>query len=212
MTDGPTGKPAFLSKERAEATSYPGSDERPRFDDELIAEDPAAPSPGIASRYREVARLKAYGKTNNEICEILGYTASRLSIIVKDPFVQAEVARVRDRIFDQDVNDRLKEVARDGVTHIHETIMNPKEKSELRSTNARWAIEKVTGKPRQEIGVESQSLNYFTDLLKDMARQGEVIDVSPKALPAAPGEPEVPAEQADPWGTWLDTNLNKKQP
>lgn len=212
VTGSPTDKPAFLDPQRAAELPYVSGDPaaRPKFDEELIAEDPAAPSRGIINRYREIARLHAHGKTNNEIAAILGYTASRMSIILKDPFVQTEIGRWRDALVDEDAIARLREAARDGASRIHAIILDPTAKDTTVLDASKFAIEKTHGKAKQEVSVESGTLGQFMDLLRDMSNRGEVLDVTPGPAPASlnPGEDGSNAEQqVNRWSAWLDTNL-----
>ena len=176
----PVEKPAFLSKETAESIGYVTGDERPVFDAELRTENPEAPSLGLRARYLEIARLHALGFTNNEICSQLGYTAAWMSTVLRDPFIQSEVEKYRERLFDGDVQTRLKEAAIDGARLIHNIINDQKEKATTRLDAAKWANEKAFGKARQEVTVESGTLNSFMDMLREMRRRGESIDVTPE--------------------------------
>ena len=207
----PADRPAFLKRETAESLPYVGAgpDDPPRFDDELIPEDPLAPSRGIINRYREIARRNALGQTNNEICQVLGYTPSRLSIILKDPFVQQEIAVWRDRLIDDDTMGILKNSAKDGARRIQAMINDPKAKDTLVLDASKFAIEKVTGKARQEVTVESGTLSTFMEMLKEMRQRGEAIDVTP--APALAGgqvtETAEAPQQEDKFTAWLDQNL-----
>lgn len=205
----PADKPAFLDKQRAEAIGYVGAEDTiPKFDHELRIDEPEAPSAGIISRYREIARLHALGKTNNQICEILGYTAAWMSTILKDPFIKAEVERYRQQLFDQDVTDKIKEASKDGASFIHNVILDGQEKSQTRLDAAKWVVEKAHGKARQEVSVESGTLMSFMELMNQMRSRGEVVDVGPKVLPesAAATAPDA-VQKADPFDSWLDDNL-----
>lgn len=223
VTGSPADKPAFLDPARAKQMAYVGADTVPVFDHELeplppIDNEPLpprgkGPSIGYEGRYRAIARLHAYGYTNNQIARHLGYSATGISLALKKPWLLDEVKRIRDQLVDPEVLTRLKLVGQDAIAHIHQTILDPMAKADIRSTNARWAIEKLTGKPKQEVSVESGTLATFTDLLRDMQRRGEslephAIDVTP--LPALEGgreaAPDV-SEEPNRWATWLDTNL-----
>lgn len=208
MTGGPEDKPAFLDPKRAEAIGYVGAepDAVPLFDDELILENPEEPSAGIITRYRELARLHSSGMSNNSVAAHLGYTASRVSILLRDPFVQTEIGRYRAQMFEQTVADALKAAGPDAVKHLHTTINDPREKAELRSTNARWVVEKLTGKAKQEVSVESNTLSSFMEILKDMRSRGESLDVTPReVLPALQtSDAELQSEQ---WPEWIAANL-----
>lgn len=220
MGDGtPAGKPAFLDPERAETINYPGAPDASQeviFDHELQLEpltlpgealEPMGkgPSPGVRDRYIAIARLHAYGYTNNQIARHLGYSAPGISLALKKPFIQAEIERHRAQMFDPDVQNRLKAMGQDAIAHIHRTILDPRVKEEIRSTNARWGVEKLTGKPKQETTIESNTLSQFMELLKQgiQAAPDTALDVtdSVKQVEA------VAAPQEDQWAGWLEANF-----
>jgi hypothetical protein len=216
MTGSPADNPAFLDKERAESLAYPGAanDAAPTFDTELTPDDPETPTKGVISRYREVARLHALGKTNNSIAAILGYTASRVSIILRDPFVQAEIARYRAAFFDQTTIDQMKQASHDGVRLVHSVILDDKEKTEHRLKAATLAFEATHGKARQQLNIESNTLGTFMELIRDMNSRGETLDVTPgpakreQQQSAAAELPEArSAEGAGRWSNWIGENL-----
>lgn len=219
----PQGRPAFLDPELAGQINYPGAPESSQevtFDQELELEPlsltegelPAVgkgPSQGYQTRHQRIAYLHAVGYSNNQIARHLGYSAPGISLALQKPFVQAEIAKFRAQLFDPDVHNRIKLLARDAVEHIHRTILDPGVKEEIRSANARWGIEKFSGKPKQEVTVESGTLNQFMDLLKSYGSEAlapEPIDVTgtaPAQLQAAPAAPQ----EQDPWAGWLQTNF-----
>ena len=217
----PKGRPAFLDPERAETINYPGAPDGSTeviFDHELQLEpldlpggtvEPMGkgPSPGVKDRYIAIARLHAYGYSNNQIARHLGYSATGISLALKKPFIQTEIERHRAQMFDPDVQNRLKAMGRDAVEHVHRTILDPMVKDELRSTNARWAVEKLTGKPKQEVGVESNTLTAFMDLLKQMhaPETAEPLDVtgSVKQIEAVAAP-----QETDQWSGWLEANFS----
>lgn len=206
----PGERPAFLSETKAEATAYAGEpDLVPLFDHELLADNPEAPALGVQNRYREIARRHALGQTNNQIAAALGYTASRLSIILRDPFVQTEIGRWREALFDDETIANLKEAARFGSVRIRNLIVNPKTDDRVALTASQFAIEKVTGKAKQEVSVQSESLTGFMDMLREMRNRNEALDVTPKPLTASTASGEVgnAAPQADRFSAWIAENI-----
>lgn len=199
--------PAWLSKETAEAVPY-GDEATPTFDAELIAEDPSAPVKGVIDRYREIARLHAHGITNNEICRRLGYTASRMSIILRDPFVQTEIARWRNEFFSSDAIGKMRMAAEDGATRIHEIILDPKSKPDTVLRAAQLAIEQSHGKAKQTIETVGD-VNFFVTLGRQMQERGE-IDVTPPPALDAPRTAGTPATQTagGRFDAWISENLN----
>jgi hypothetical protein len=222
MSDELTGKPAFLSKQTAEALPYQGvsPDAVPNFDGELAVEnDPdymaehnppegKGPSRGYQERWRAIARYHALGKTNNWICGKLGYSPTGVSLALKSEWVQAEVKRFRES-YETDIMSKIKEAATDGVEVIHQVILDPNAKISDRLNASFWSAEKSTGKARQEVALESGTLSNFMDLLKQMQQRGETLDVTPN--PTDPADiKEITGtvqEEQDRWGNWIETNL-----
>lgn len=186
------GKPLFLTPE-AENSPYPETD--PDAVPDFTRYDDTEPLPlddqPLKPRHREIARLHAMGKTNNQICEKLGYSQSRVSILLGTPALRAEVDRYRNRLYEQDVITAIKDLGSDSVRVLEEIIRNPNEKSSLRADQARWVLEKLTGKAKQEVTVESNTLAAFMDTLRQMQAAGESLDV----IDVSPGAPKVRAEQ-----------------
>lgn len=215
VTGGPGDKPAFLDPKRAETTPYAGADAVPAFDNELDQPEssnsestPSQPSRGYIDRYREVARLHAFGRTNNEIAQILGYGAVRISLLLKDPFVQKEIDKWRQHFFDSDAVAIMKDAARDGARRIHNIILDPKAKDTTVLAASQFAVEKAHGKAKQEVAIESQSLAAFTAELKAMRQHGDMLrDVSPQLIESKEKEPIVTEPIKDEWTSWVDQNI-----
>lgn len=219
----PASRPAFMSKETAEAAPYVGADPDavPQFDAELDGaavpvgpDDPVVsvgkgPSVGYTERWRSIARLHALGQTNNQICRKLGYSAPGVSLALKQPFVQAEVLRYRQQ-YEADIMTQVRSAALDGVERIHRIILDDKERSSVVLDAAKWAVEKTTGKPKQEVSVESGTLTTFMEMLKDMRKRGEAIDVTPALGPDASGNPDQAQgfdTERNRYDTWIDDEL-----
>lgn len=217
----PGGRPIFLTPE-AENAPYIEADHDTVPDLTTYDAMESLPPDGsiLKPRHREVARLHALGKTNNQICEKLGYTPSWISTLLSSQPVMAEVDRYRNRLYEQDVITAMKDLGSDSVRVIEEIIRNPAEKSSLRADQARWVLEKLTGKAKQEVNVESNTLVAFMDTLRQMQSSGESLDVidvspSPKGEGQEPREiavKEISQRQASGPGdpkflNWIDTDL-----
>lgn len=198
----PPGGPAFLKPETA---CLPRRDtEQPTFDEPPDPE--GAPSLGLISRYREIARRHALGQTNNQICEALGYTAAWMSTVLRDPFIQAEIKQWRDRYIDEDAVAIMKRTSVNAALNLERTVLDARDKNSYDAS--KFVLEKVTGKARQEVTVESGTLGNFMSMLKEMQRRKEPLDVTPVPVPALAGIPEQAQPDAAPrWNTWLTENL-----
>lgn len=210
MTLRPGELPQFVHEDTP-PDAYPGEVERPTFDEEIPeplegAETPGPPDHGPIGqkeRWRMIARHYALGKTRKQIALSSGYTYIGVCRVLNYPWVQAEVARYRTS-YEADIITQVKEAATDGVQVIHGIILDDTEKSTTRLDASKWAVEKTTGKAKQEVSVESGSFLQYMELLKQMQIRGEAIDVTP--LQTAQIEGPADAVPADPWSNWLDTN------
>ena len=159
------------------------------------------PEEPLSPRHRKLAELLASGARNKDIQEILGYSASRTSILRNSPEIQAEVKRIMDRTFEAGVSTRLKRLAEPAL-NIIEQVMNDrtnrvslKEKADV----AKWMLEKVDGKAIQKHEVSGGVLLSVMDKLDSMKTAGQVIDVTKSfaALPAAQPERELTPEEKE---------------
>lgn len=224
----PGAKPKFMEPAADGDLEYPGIVE-PTFDEEADSDnDPSSPVPvgtdvpggsqrrGITERWRAVARLHALGQRNTIIAKKLGYTETGVAKILKQPWVQAEVRRLRGS-YESDIVARVKDAALDGVERIHRIILDEDEKSNIVLDASKWAVEKTTGKAKQEVSHESGTLAAFMDLMRGMQARGETLDITPatprEVGPDQPGTHALPgtspgaAMPPDQWDSWLDDNL-----
>ena len=197
----PLGKPAFLTGNIEEA--YPGG------------ADPAVPQgKPLKPRPREVARMLAMGKTQKEICEKLGYSQARVSILSRMPEVIAEVQRIQDLMLAEDITVRMKDLGHDAMDALEELLRDPNVKAKDKIDSARWLLEKLTGKAKQEVNVESNTVARFMELVQGMQRRGETLDQPIDVTPASASDPgarevsELPELHAgSDLEKWVDDNL-----
>lgn len=215
----PAGGPLFLNPEAAGKVDYPGApDASTVFDHELV-EPPAlpelpgnlapmgpGPSEGYRIRHDRIAYLHALGYSNNQIAKHLGYSPTGISLALQRPWVQEQIAKHRSALIDPEVTNRIKLFAQDAVGYLHNTIHDPTIKDEIRSANARWGVEKYSGKPKQEIAHESNTFAAFAELLKTMHGRGEALDVTHTAQQLTEGQGSNAPQTGDVWDTWLDAN------
>lgn len=219
----PEGKPLFLQPQAAgaayvEAPPDP-NDLPPLFDDE-IPETVGTTEAGddiprdVRVRWLEIARLHALGHTNNSICRKLGYSASRVSIILHKPLVRKEVFRYRNKLYEQDVLTAMKDLGPDAIRVMTEVLQSEDGKRSEKLDAAKWLLEKLTGKPKQEVNVESNTLASFMDMLRQMQQTGERLDQSPalaapsqQTIDVTPKHPEPVEVKPSKWASWVDENL-----
>lgn len=211
----PGFKPKFLDPEAAASSEYIGEYDDPP-DWAAIDHEEAMPDPNAAlhARHKAAARLRAMGKNYTEIAKTLGYSRVHMSILFSSPTMNAEVARYRNRLYEQDLVIRMKELGPDAMDTFEKFIRSDKEKLKDRVDAAKWLLEKLTGKAKQEVNVESNTLAAFMGVLKQMQEQGETletIDVTPQPLDPAGGNTENKAltvlPSASKFTKWVDDNL-----
>lgn len=176
--DGPTSAEVFAEDDTPPAPEFP------------------IPTPGepLGFRQKELARLIALGKTNTEIAEKMGMNPSRVSAMRRFPEIHDEAERYRDRLFEGDISERLKELNAGAFGQLEKLLRDPKTKDNVKLQAALWILEKTTGKPMQQIDVKHSSLDSFYKLVSEMQTRGEVLDVTPgpakrDALPAPDHDP-----------------------
>lgn len=208
-----------MNKTTAEAIGYVGADTTPTFDDELAglpeldSDMPPrgkGPSNGYEERWREIARLHALGYTNNQIARHLGYSATGISLALQKPFVQAEIAVARGRHISEDAIAIMRDTSVHAARRLQTAVMNPDDRNGYDAS--KFVVEKVTGKARQEVTVESGTLSTFMELLKEMRSRGEPLDVIEQSADVGATEKLLPAQSNDAqqdnqWRDWLKTNI-----
>lgn len=155
---------------------------------------------------KELARLLSLGKKAKEIAEQMRCSLQFVYACMKNPQIIEEAERYRDRLFEGDVSDRLKELNASAFGVMEDIIRNPAEKANLRLDAAKWILEKTTGKAVQAIDVQSSTLEAFHKLLGDMSQRGETLDVTPREA----GNPQLSGDTAETSGfdpaTWVSEN------
>lgn len=217
-------KPVFLSAELAESLDYGGNESPPLFDHELDITPTAIddtqvtkPQKAVISRYQEVARYHALGLTNMNISKKLGYSSGSVSQILRHPFTQSEIRRMRDQVMDGDMIAMLRSAGKDSIRLIHNIILDDNAKMGHRLDAAKWAKEQALGKAHQSHTIENNTLNVYVETMREMRRTGEAIDIiqisainTPqpiKEINAQTIPPSAPQILQHNWDDWLSQNL-----
>ena len=167
------------------------------------------PDKPLLQRHLELARMAAHGKTNNEIAEKLGYTASRVSILLSNRRIKNQINIYRDRLFKVDVKTRMKDIAPDAMDVIEGILNDDNLDAKQKEKAAMWVLEKVDGKAAQQVDHNvSGGIGLFLDKLDQMKSQGNLPTV--QTLPAEAvkvTESNTEATSKDEFTTWLNENL-----
>ena len=178
--------------------------------------DSLNPSTLLSARQKELARLISIGKTNKEIAETLGYSTTWLSRLAHSPKIIKEVERLQDKLFDCTIGERLSEMGSTAASVIEEilTSSDPYIKPQLKAETARWVLEKLTGKPKQEIETKDGNLTDFMTLLKQMkeGQQNHLSLATDEARNAGSSLStssyiDISPKEKDPLEIWIDENI-----
>ena len=224
----PASKPAFLDPERAAAAAMPApappqvledkahdaSHSIPTYDHELesaLGEEPEPPGIGIRVRHQMVARFAALGMTPTQIARRCNYTMCGVSIILRTPWVQWEISRYR-RVAEEDAMQIMRDTAPEAARRIREFIVDPGTKPQLALDAAKFTIERIHGKARQELNVESNTLGDFMRLLAERRSRVTPTDVTPllDVTPALAATPAADHSAVNPWDKWVSENTGTK--
>lgn len=218
----PPAKPLFLNPDAANSAGYVGGanpDElTPVFDDEIqqlgLSENVGADLPReVRIRWLEVARLYALGRSPRVIGERLNYSPAWVRNIINRPEIQHEVHRYRSKLYDQDLLTAMKDLGPDAIKVLTEMLQDPKEKLKDRAEAAKWLLEKLTGKAKQEVTHESNTLAAFMEVLKKMQSSGESLQAPPtgQTIDVTPQPAEeksvMPAAAPSKWANWSKDHI-----
>lgn len=176
----------------------------PQLQDEL-SEGQTLAQGFLSPRHRRLAQLAAQGLSNQKIKEELGYSDSRLSILLRNPVISAEVRRLQDRIFEETIQHRLKSFSEPALNNIHMILTDRTNKVKIseKAEMSKWVIEKLDGKAAQKHELGENLLGVLMDRLdaRKSAREVGVSEPTPpdievKALPEAP-------QEEDPLADWV---------
>lgn len=159
----------------------------------------------LSPRHRKLAQLAAGGLSNADICKELGYSPSRVSILLKNPYVSREVARLQDRIFEETIQARLKGFVEPAMNNIHNILTDTTNRVKVseKMEMSKWVVEKLDGKAIQKHDIGENLLGVFLDRLDArrlnpaQEQERQVLDVSASpTLALAESPPPVEEEKA----------------
>lgn len=176
-----------------EFESHPSTEDRELMQEEERTWGDRLVKGPLSPRHLKVAECAAQGMRPSEIIAVTGYSASRLSVILSNHLVRAEIVRVRERIYEDTIGKRLKSMADPALAEI-DRCLNDKTnryKENLKVETAKWLIEKLDGKAVQKHGLEDNLLASVMDRLDALKNSGRgMLDVTPQAQLSAPSDAE----------------------
>jgi len=148
----------------------------------------------LSPRHRRLAQLAAEGSSNADIGRELGYVDSRVSILLRNPHIRAEINRLQERLFEETIQSRLKALADPAISNIEQILKDRTNRVKVseRLDAAKWVVEKLDGKATQKTDIGENLLSVFIDKLdakkiaqRDVSPNGEITrDIEIKALTA----------------------------
>lgn len=149
------------------------------------------PDRPLSPRHRKLAEMAAQGMRNQAIAKALGYTDSRVSILLSNSRIKDLVGQIQERIYQETIGDRLKKMAEPALNEI-ERCLNDRTnryKEQLKVDTAKWLVEKLDGKAVQKHDIGENMLSIVMDKLDAMKQSGkslsdaerDVIELTPQA-------------------------------
>lgn len=158
-----------------------------------------SPDRPLTARHKKLAELAASGMKQGEMAKALGYSSSRISILLSNSRIRDEIEIARDRIFEETVGARLRKLGKPALDEIEKCLTDKsgRYKEELKQGTARWVVEKIDGKAAQKIDIGENMLGILMDRL-DSIKQAtqldqEIIEVTPLAALPEPPQDESPS-------------------
>jgi hypothetical protein len=121
----------------------------------------------LTPRHRRLCQLASLGTSNAKIAEELGYCQSRISILLKNPHLAAEIRRLQDKIFEATIKDRLKGLSDAALNNVEMILTDRTNRVKVseKADMSKWLIEKLDGKAVQTNDIGTNTLGVLLDRL-----------------------------------------------
>lgn len=169
----------------------------------------------LSPKQKRFCYYLSQGMKLTEAAELCDYTHAWASQLARTPVFRKELLRLQEKVFERPIAERMRSLAPKAIDVIEEILEAPDDRAKLgeKANHARWLVEMVEGKATQRVESEQNVLVGIMDTLKDMKDKGQVLDVTPAALPKKKEEEgaqeEAKEEQpANPWAVWAGENLD----
>lgn len=159
----------------------------------------------LSPRHRRLAELAASGKRNVEIAKELDYSEGRVSVLLSNSKIQSEVRRIQDRVFEESVGKRMKQLGSEAMDAIEACIRdNSRANASRRNSTAIWLLEQLNGRATQRHEVSTENnLGSLMDKLDALKAAGKGLFDSRSAKNAAvEGNKEMQPDEEDPLEKW----------
>lgn len=161
------------------------------------------PGRPLTPRHRRLAQLIAAGERTQDIAAALGLTEARVSVLRSNTQIKREAAKYQERIFEEDLQKRLKGMGHDALDVIAATLTD--ELSQIPNREkldaAKWTLEKITGKATQVHDVGDNLLGLLHDKLDSLESAGkglrDVIQIESRPVVGEEATPKLRTEEDD---------------
>lgn len=141
----------------------------------------------LSPRQRRLAFLAAQGNSNQTIARELGYSDSRVSILLKEPHIVVEIQKFQERIYEDTIGLRMRGFADPALNVIQHALLDrtgkikPREKIEV----AQWVIEKLDGKAVQKLEAGTGLLAQLMERLDARKTAVTQVNITQNFAPAS---------------------------
>lgn len=149
-----------------------------------------SPYSGLNPRLQYVCLLFAQGERGVDIAKKLGYSQSRLSVLLTRDDVKKKIRKYRNQFFERSIKERIKELSSDAIAEIERILNDPSAKDDTKLRAATWLLEKESGKATQTTQIESNTLLDLFEKIEKLQNSGQVIDLTPNEVRTIPAQSE----------------------
>lgn len=169
----------------------------------------------LSFRHETIAHMAASGISNGTIAKDLGLTDSRVSILLSNTRIKKRVKEIQAQYWGGNIEKRFKAAVPKAMDIVEETLTDTddKFKQNLKIDTAKWLLEKVTGKAKQEIDIKGHTIIELFARLDDPDRIKEVIELKAESakqetsLDKDKDKKVIPAKKKDELSDWAAQNV-----
>jgi hypothetical protein len=162
--------------------------------------------------HKLVALLIYSGASTLDIAQELGSTAQNIELFESNRLIRQQIEIYKTRFQLTDTNSKLKEMLDPGLKLLKDVIMGSTQIDEAKRVDTiKWLIEKLTGKPAQQIDV-NQNVNFgnILDEMKKMRESRSLSNQADSVIDVTPG-PTASEIKKSTYEKWLSDFHKKKE-
>lgn len=172
----------------------------------------------LTHRHEIIAMYAATGVNARTIARSMGYTESRISIVLNSKRMKDAIKTIRDQHYGQNVQARMNSMNQKAVDVIEEILNCPNERNAVKLNASRELLNRTLGKPKETLEIQNGSIREIFAYLDanrnsnslalapeptQAKREIKVIDVTPAEQPAE----AVASVDRDAIDSWIESNV-----